>query len=525
LAGPKRPQDRVNLGDVQVAFQKALGQTKNEGGFGIDLAESRRNVDAVVAGQPVSLKHGALVIASITSCTNTSNPYVLIAAGLMARKAVEKGLKISPTVKTSFSPGSRVVTAYLEDAGLMEALDKLGFNLTGYGCMTCIGNSGPLADGMAEAIKNGSLVAASVLSGNRNFEGRVHPLAQANYLASPPLVVVYALAGTVDINLTADPLGVDRDGQPVYLKDLWPTRAEILEVVELVVKPELFREKYSNISQGSQEWNQIDIQGSVLFDWDKRSTYLQEPPFYSGLDKPLDGLTTIHGLRALAVFGDSVTTDHISPAGSIPEASPAGRYLKELGIALMDFNTYGARRGNDRVMARGTFANIRIKNLLLPGIEGGETLHFPQGERLSIFDAAQKYRQENVPLLIFAGKEYGTGSSRDWAAKGPALLGVRAVIAESFERIHRSNLAGMGILPLQFLPGVNLAALGLTGREEFELASEGELRPDGMMLMTAKDEHGCVTCFRVKVRLNSEREVNILRSGGILQAALREMLH
>jgi aconitate hydratase len=476
-------------------------------------------------GSRAEMGHGALVIAAITSCTNTSNPAVMLGAGLLARKAVARGLKVPAYVKTSLAPGSRVVTEYLEKADLMEPLSKLGFNLVGYGCTTCIGNSGPLAGEVVKAVTGADLVAAAVLSGNRNFEGRIHPYALANYLASPPLVVAYALAGTVDIDLAKDSLGNDQDGNPVYLKDIWPSNEEIRAAIEAYVKPEMFAERYSNVFSGNETWNNIKAHDSELYDWQPDSTYIQLPPFFEGLSPTPPPVGDIHAARVLAVLGDSVTTDHISPAGAIPSDGPAGKYLQEHGVTVPNFNSFGSRRGNDRVMTRGTFGNIRLKNMLVHGVEGGVTVHLPDGAQMSIFDASAKYISEGVPLIVLAGKEYGSGSSRDWAAKGPLLLGVKAVIAESFERIHRSNLVGMGILPLQYRGDENAASLGLSGTESFELEGIGEdLQPGGEIKVSALAADGKATVFWVTARLNTTLDVDVFKQGGILPAVIREML-
>jgi aconitate hydratase len=519
LAGPKRPQDRVALPDIKANFQAALSAPKSSRGYELAPEELQRTVSVELNGTQETLEQGAVVIASITSCTNTSNPFSLVSAALIAKKAVEKGLKVKPYVKTSFAPGSRVVTEYLTRAGLIEPLNQLGFNLVGYGCTTCIGNSGPITSAIGDPVKSSGLVVAAVISGNRNFEGRVHPIVKANYLASPSLVMAFALAGTVNRDLTREALGNGADGQPVYLRDVWPTDEEVRRVVYETVQPELFGQNYAGIFAGSEEWNAIQAGKSLLYDWTPASTYIQEPPFYSDLEKNRVAVRPIQGARALAVFGDSITTDHISPAGSIPPSTPAGKYLLEHGVQSKDFNSYGARRGNDRVMVRGTFANTQLKNRMVPGVEGGFTAHQPDGAQMTIFDAAMRYKEEGVPLIILAGKEYGTGSSRDWAAKGPLLLGVRAVIAESFERIHRSNLAGMGILPLQFMPGQNVDTLGLSGREEFTISGmEAGLKP-GMTLTVSA---GAIT-FQVIARLNTENEIEYIRNGGILQTALLQM--
>ncbi|GAB4481544.1 MAG: aconitate hydratase AcnA [Anaerolineales bacterium] len=528
VAGPKRPQDRLPLGAVKESFAKALVAPLSERGYA--LSPNQVNASAVMGsnGNSVELKHGSVVIAAITSCTNTSNPSVMVAAGLLAKKAVERGLKVKPYVKTSLAPGSRVVTEYLEKAGLLEPLAELGFNVVGYGCTTCIGNSGPLPGEVVKAITTGNLVAAAVLSGNRNFEGRVHPYVRANFLASPPLVVAYALAGTVEIDLTREPLGFDREGEAVYLADLWPSEQEVQETIAQTLSAELFRQKYAAVFSGNRTWNTIaeryGEQVSAVYDWDENSTYIQEPPFFADFAPQPPPLQDIKEARVLALLGDSITTDHISPAGAIPVDSPAGKYLIERGVQPRDFNSYGARRGNDRVMTRGTFANIRLKNRLLSGVEGGFTVHFPDGQQMFIFDAAMKYKKEGVPLIVLAGKEYGSGSSRDWAAKGTLLLGVRAVIAESFERIHRSNLIGMGVLPLQFLPGENATQVGLDGSEIFTLQGITDPRPNQRVQVIARKENGNEIRFQVVMRLNTPAEVQIYRHGGILPFVLRRLL-
>ncbi len=475
----------------------------------------------------VSLTHGSVVIAAITSCTNTSNPSVMIGAGLLARKAAELGLSVPPYVKTSLAPGSKVVTAYLEEAGLLPYLEQLGFHVVGYGCTTCIGNSGPLPDAIAEAIDQSRLVVAAVLSGNRNFEGRINPYVRANYLASPPLVVAFAIAGTVNIDFSSEPLGIGANGQPVYLRDIWPSQQEIADAVASALKPEMFRQQYGDVYDGNETWNAIPITNSEVYEWKADSTYIQEPPFFKDLSAEAEPLAELCGARVLALLGDSVTTDHISPAGSIALNGPAGQYLISLGVAPKDFNTYGTRRGNDRVMVRGTFANIRLKNQLVPGVEGGVTAHFPSGEQMTIFDAAELYRVEGVPLIVIAGKEYGTGSSRDWAAKGVQLLGVRAVIAESFERIHRSNLVGMGVLPLQFKEGDSAASLGLTGRDEvYDIEGLSDnIHPGQEVTVRVTRNDGKAQLFSVICRLDTPVEVNYFRNGGILQTVLREILH
>ncbi|MGB2987249.1 MAG: aconitate hydratase AcnA, partial [Phycisphaerae bacterium] len=471
------------------------------------------------------MAHGSVVIAAITSCTNTSNPSVMLAAGLVARKAVEKGLRAKSYVKTSLGPGSRVVTDYLRDAGLTPYLEQLGFHTVGYGCTTCIGNSGPLPEPVAQAVTNGDLVAAAVLSGNRNFEGRVHALVKANYLASPPLVVAFAIAGTTDIDLTSEPLGVGSGGKDVYLKDIWPSQAEIAEAVSQSVTPESFRRQYGSVFDGSVEWNRISGATSDTYHWDESSTYVQNPPFFAGLTKEVKPIAPISGARVLVMVADSVTTDHISPAGAIKPDSPAGRYLQERGVKPVDFNTYGSRRGNDRVMTRGTFANIRLRNLLAPGTEGGVTIYLPTGEQMPVFDAAEKYRADGMPLVVIAGKEYGTGSSRDWAAKGTLLLGVRAVIAESFERIHRSNLIGMGILPLQFKDGDNRESLGITGHEVFDfIGLSNDLKPGQNIEVRLTDPKTRTSrSITLTARVDTPVEVEYYRNGGILPAVLRQL--
>jgi aconitate hydratase len=469
--------------------------------------------------------HGAVVIAAITSCTNTSNPSVMLAAGLLAQKAVALGLTVKPYVKTSLAPGSRVVTDYYHKTGLDVPLEKLGFNLVGYGCTTCIGNSGPLPEEVAEAVNSGNLVAAAVLSGNRNFEGRVNPLVKANYLASPPLVVAYALAGTVDLDLSTEPLGVGSNGRPVYLKDIWPSREEISEVLAKALGPEMFRKRYEGVFESNPTWNALPVTESELFPWDAASTYIQEPPFLLDLSPNPSPIQPLHGARVLAALGDSVTTDHISPAGNISKASPAAKYLVQHGVDPADFNSYGARRGNDRVMTRGTLANIRIRNHLAPGTEGGVTRHLPDGEVMSIYDAAMKYKAERVPLVLLAGAEYGTGSSRDWAAKGTFLLGVRAVLAVSFERIHRSNLVGMGILPLELPGGKSWESLGLTGEEVFDIPDlNDQIKPRSMLTVRAVKASGGVTEFQALARIDTPVELGYYRNGGILQTVLRKLV-
>ncbi len=525
LAGPKRPQDRVPLSEMKSAFKKALTAPIKERGYELPSEALERRAVFSSNGDQLEMGHGAVVIAAITSCTNTSNPSVMVAAGLVAKKALEKGLKVKPYVKTSLAPGSRVVVEYLQSAGLLEALGQLGFHVVGFGCTTCIGNSGPLPAEVAKAITSTDLVAAAVISGNRNFEGRVHPLVKANFLASPPLVVAYALAGTVDIDLLNEPLGYDRQGQPVYLKDIWPTNEEVARTIEQNLNTEMFREKYAQVFEGSEMWQAIDAPRGELYEWDETSTYIHHPPYFEGLTLEVPPIREIRGARVLAMFGDSITTDHISPAGNIPAESPAGKWLIERSVQPKDFNSYGARRGNDLVMVRGTFANIRLKNLLVAPKEGYWTRHFPDGEEMTIFDAAMKYKAEGVPVIVIAGKEYGTGSSRDWAAKGPALQGVRAVIAESFERIHRSNLVGMGILPLRFMEGQNAESLGLDGSEVFDIEGlHDALQPRAVLNVKAHKADGRVVEFKVQALLNTPVEVEYYRNGGILHTVLRRLL-
>ncbi len=524
LAGPKRPQDRINLTDMKPAFRHALTHEVGLHGFGLQEEELDRKAVVKTEQGEYEIGHGAVVIAAITSCTNTSNPSVMLAAGLLAKKAVERGLKVKPFVKTSLAPGSRVVTEYLKQAGLLEPLAELGFNVVGYGCTTCIGNSGPLPGPVVEAITSEDLVVASVISGNRNFEGRVHSLVKASYLASPPLVVAYALAGTVDVDLDKEPIGVDADGQPVYLRDLWPTTEEINALIDEHITADLFISKYASVFAGDEHWQRIPVSEGDLYPWDEKSTYIHHPPFFQDLGLDVPSIEDVLHARLLALLGDSITTDHISPAGNIPADGPAGRFLISRGVEPKDFNSFGSRRGNDLVMTRGTFANIRLKNQLVPGVEGGYTRHFPDGEQMFIFDAAMKYKEEGVPLLVMAGKEYGTGSSRDWAAKGTLLLGVRAVIAESFERIHRSNLVGMGVLPLQFMPGENAETLGIRGDEVFDIEGLGDdLQPFSEVTVTAHKDNGEQVRFKARVLLNTPTEVTYYRNGGILHTVLRNM--
>jgi aconitate hydratase len=516
MAGPRRPQDRVLLGGVKESFQKVYPKEAER----IKHAATRA-ADATAG----DLEDGAVVIAAITSCTNTSNPSVMVGAGLVAKKAVERGLKPRPWVKTSLAPGSQVVTRYLDEAGLTPYLEQLGFYTVGYGCTTCIGNTGPLPEEVALPIVEKGLAVAAVLSGNRNFEGRIHPLVRANYLASPPLVVAYALAGTIDIDLVQDPLGVDTAGNVVYLRDLWPTQEEVRETIAASLRPEMFREQYGNVFSGNETWNEVKVTEGDYYAWNPVSTYIQEPPFFVGLEPEPAPRTDIAAARVLAYFGDSVTTDHISPAGSIAANSPAGRYLVENGVSEIEFNSYGTRRGNHNVLVRGTFANIRIRNRLVPGIEGGYTRYLPTDEEMSIYEAAMRYVAAGTPTIVLAGKEYGTGSSRDWAAKGPLLQGVRAVLAESFERIHRSNLVGMGILPLQFLPDQSAENLGLTGEETFDITGiVGQMQPKQRLTVTATSLDGVVKVFEVISRIDTPVEVHYYENGGILQTVLRQMM-
>jgi aconitate hydratase len=518
LAGPKRPQDRVPLAQAKQAFQKALPEMAKK-------SEPGRTVTVQLNGSSFDLGHGAVVISAITSCTNTSNPSVMISAGLVAKNAVERGLKTKPWVKTSLAPGSKVVTGYLKDSGLLPYLERLGFFLVGYGCTTCIGNSGPLPEKVAAAIQEGDLVAVAVLSGNRNFEGRIHAQVRANYLASPPLVVAYALAGRMDFDPYRDPLGEDKSGKPVYLNDIWPTSEQVQEAVYRSVKSEMFEKEYSAVFEGDERWKAMPVPRGELFAWDADSTYVREAPFFQDMPRQPSPPADIFGARSLALLGDSVTTDHISPAGSIEKDGPAARYLTGRGVEPKDFNQYGARRGNHEVMMRGAFANTRLKNQLAPGTEGGWTVHLPDKKEMSIYDAAMAYRDEGVPLVIIAGKEYGSGSSRDWAAKGPRLLGVKAVIAESYERIHRSNLIGMGILPLEFKRGENAASLGLNGFERFDvLGVAKELKVAGDLRVKAVNDLGEEKEFRVTCRIDTPAELDYYRHGGILEYVLRQLL-
>jgi aconitate hydratase len=481
------------------------------------------SVTVTLDGEEAQLRHGSAVIAAITSCTNTSNPSVMIGAGLLAKKAVEKGLTVEPHVKTSLAPGSKVVTEYLQTSGLLEYLEELRFDVVGYGCTTCIGNSGPLPEQISKAVEENDLVVAAVLSGNRNFEGRINPDVRANYLASPPLVVAYALAGTVDIDLANDPIGEDENGNPVYLRDIWPSQEEVAKEIEGALDPQIYKRQYANVYTGNEQWNAVDVPSGDLYEWDPDSTYIQEPSFFKGLSAEAEDLTDIKGARVLVKVGDSVTTDHISPAGAIPSKSPAGQYLISKGVEPRNFNSYGSRRGNHEVMVRGTFGNIRLRNQLVSR-EGGYTVHFPDGEETTIYEASTRYQEEGVPLIVLAGKEYGTGSSRDWAAKGSFLLGVKAVIAQTFERIHRSNLIGMGVLPLQFMEGENADSLGLIGKETYDVEGLGDLSPGMELTVRATGEDGATKEFRVKARVDSPVEVEYLRNGGILQTVLRQLL-
>ncbi len=544
MAGPKRPQDRILLSAMKHPWEQDLGATfgkpspaahdstpngmANEGGESavavLEADPGTNGVEVEYDGETFVLKHGAVVIAAITSCTNTSNPSVMVAAGLVARNAVARGLTRQPWVKTSLAPGSRVVTDYLDNAKLSEPLNAMGFNLVGYGCTTCIGNSGPLPDEIATAVQENDLVVCSVLSGNRNFEGRINQHIKANYLASPPLVVAYAIAGTTDIDLTTEPLGQDTDGNNVYLSDLWPSQQEISDTMAAAISAEIFEKQYSHATEGPEEWKAVKAPTGDIFAWDESSTYIQEPPFF--VDMPVDPepITAINGARCLVSVGDSTTTDHISPAGAIKPSSPAGKFLQESGVAVSDFNSYGSRRGNDRVMTRGTFANIRLRNLLAPGTEGGVTTHIPSGEQMSIYDASLKYKETGTPLIVLAGKEYGTGSSRDWAAKGTYLLGVQAVIAESYERIHRSNLIGMGVLPLQFREGESREAFELDGTETYSIALNDDLKPRQAVEVTATKSNGDEVHFVTTCRIDTPVEVDYYRNGGILHTVLRQLL-
>jgi len=547
LAGPRRPQDRVALSGVKANFlaelpnlrvgnrsaakpkPETVGRWEAEGGGVAAAVEAPVEIDFKLAGEACKLRHGSVVIAAITSCTNTSNPSVMLAAGLLARKAVARGLRSRPWVKTSLAPGSKVVTDYLRESGLLTDLEALRFHVVGYGCTTCIGNSGPLPAPVSKAIAEGELVAAAVLSGNRNFEGRISPEVRANYLASPPLVVAYALAGRIDIDLTREPLGVDREGHEVLLAEIWPTQAEIEEAMRTSLRSEQFQREYADVFRGDEAWRELEVPAGSTFAWEENSTYVRRPPYFEGMGLEPAPIADLSGARCLALLGDSITTDHISPAGSIKKESPAGAYLIGCGVEPRDFNSYGSRRGNHEAMVRGTFANVRIRNRMVPGVEGGFTLHVPSQTQMSIFDAAMRYAQEGTPLIVLAGKEYGSGSSRDWAAKGPALQGVRAVIAESYERIHRSNLVGMGIAPLEFAAGQSAASLGLTGLETFSIeglaaALAGTFSPGREVVVRAERADGTAIEFLAKIRLDTPREAEYYRHGGILTYVLRQLL-
>jgi aconitate hydratase len=571
VAGPKRPQDRIELPQLKNEFLSAFSRPITENGFGKKAEDLSRTItvsaqDAPASGggsqEPVTLqsaqakntnpttelemannrptpnqvaetpvqgtgvlRHGSVLIAAITSCTNTSNPSVMLAAGLLAKKAVERGLEINPLVKASLAPGSRVVTDYLEKTGLQPYLDRLGFNLVGYGCTTCIGNSGPLPAPIDEAVTKHDVVAASVLSGNRNFEARVHQNIKANFLMSPPLVVAFALAGRVDIDLTSEPIGKNRDGQPVFLREIWPSLQEVRDVMRHALKAEVFQKLYRDFASQNPKWNEIPATAGNVYQWDRASTYIQEPPFFNNFQLAAGEIKPIRGARALGIFGDSVTTDHISPAGSIKKSSPAGKYLQDHGVEFADFNSYGSRRGNDRVMTRGTFANVRIKNLMVAGVEGGVTRYQPGGEQMSIYDAAMRYAEHGTPLIVIAGQEYGTGSSRDWAAKGTSLLGVKCVVAQSYERIHRSNLVGMGVLPLQFKEGVSARTLNLDGSEVFDIAGlDGSIRPQQDLVLKITRANGATQEVSVRCRIDTPIEVDYYRHGGILPFVLRQLI-
>ena len=533
VAGPKRPQDRIDLDHLGSSFHELFSKPAKEGGYGKnpDAFDEKVTVSvngeqpAVAADKKGAVGHGSVLIAAITSCTNTSNPSVMLAAGLLAKKAVERGLKVNPTVKTSLAPGSRVVTDYLAKTGLQPFLDRLGFNIVGYGCTTCIGNSGPLHPNIEQAITEKDLVAASVLSGNRNFEARVHQSIKANFLMSPPLVVAFALAGRVDIDLTHEPLGKDSGGKEVYLREIWPSLSEVRDAMASALSPEVFRHLYSDFASQNPKWNEIPATAGVVYQWDEKSDYIHDPPYFSEFSLEVGDIADIGGARPLGIFGDSVTTDHISPAGAIKQTSPAGQYLIARGVKPVDFNSYGSRRGNDLVMTRGTFANVRIKNLMVPGVEGGVTIYYPDKEQLPIYDAAVRYRQDGVPLVVIAGHEYGTGSSRDWAAKGTLLLGVKAVIAQSFERIHRSNLVGMGVLPLQFADGTSAQSLGLDGSEVYHIkALSNDIRPRQKLPVTIERQDGRSETIEVVLRIDTPIEVDYYRQGGILPYVLRGLV-
>jgi aconitate hydratase len=536
VAGPKRPQDHIPLSGLKSGFSNLFAKPIAEGGYGkegaslaerhaIELVESSDPAAAAYGKRRVEVGHGSVLIAAITSCTNTSNPSVMLAAGLLAKKAVERGLVANPAVKTSLGPGSRVVADYLDRTGLQPYLDKVGFQVVGFGCTTCIGNSGPLHPQIEEAIVKGDLVAASVLSGNRNFEARVHQNIKANFLMSPPLVVAFALAGRVDIDLGVEPIGVDASGNSVFLRDIWPSLEEVRDAMRSALSPDSFRRLYSDFASQNPKWNEVPSSTGVIYGWDSESTYIQEPPFFQDFSLQAGTIQGISGARALGIFGDSVTTDHISPAGAIKKTSPAGRFLAEHGVGFEDFNSYGSRRGNDRIMTRGTFANVRIKNLMVPGVEGGVTVYQPTGEQMAIYDAAMKHQADGTPLVIFAGQEYGTGSSRDWAAKGTRLLGVKAVVAQSFERIHRSNLVGMGVLPLQFPEGVSAQTLGLVGDEEFSFEGlDDAIKPMSDVVLRITKANGEKASVTLRSRIDTAIEVDYFRHGGILPFVLRQLL-
>ncbi len=524
IAGPKRPQDRIPLSQVGPTYRQTLIAPSGFKGMGLSENDLDRSGIVSKNGARELITHGAVVIAAITSCTNTSNPSVMLAAGLVAKKAVERGLTVKNYVKTSLAPGSLVVTEYLKKSGLLVFLEQLGFYLVGYGCTTCIGNSGPLDEAVEKAIVDNDLVVSAVLSGNRNFEGRVHPLTKTNYLASPPLVVAYALAGSTAVDITREPLGEDKQGKPVYLKDIWPTPWEVAEAIRQFVTPDMFRERYADVFTGTQAWQRVEVSGTELYAWDEHSTYIRKPPFFEGLTTGRQQIQPLAGMRVLALFGDSVTTDHISPAGQIAPGSPAALYLLGKGIEQRDWNSYGSRRGNDQVMSRGTFANIRIHNLLVPGVEGNATIYHPTGERMTFFDAAMKYKDAVIPLCILAGKEYGSGSSRDWAAKGPFMQGVKAVIAESYERIHRSNLIGMGILPLQFINGESAKSLKLTGAETFAIDISDTSVPQQEINVSATASDGTITTFKAVSRIDTPIEIQYYRDGGILRTVLKKLV-
>ncbi len=526
VAGPKRPQDRIELPKLKNEFISAFSKPVTESGFGMKAEDlGKTKADVALTGGKSTIGHGSVLIAAITSCTNTSNPSVMLAAGLLAKKAVEKGLTVNASVKASLAPGSRVVTDYLNATGLTPYLDKLGFNLVGYGCTTCIGNSGPLHPAIEEAVVKNNLVAAAVLSGNRNFEARVHQNIKANFLMSPPLVVAFALAGHVDIDLANDPIGTGKDGKPVHLRDIWPSLKEVRDLMQAALQPEVFRKLYKDFAAQNPKWNEISSSNGNVYEWDRKSTYIQEPPFFENFSMTPGSIKPITGARALGIFGDSVTTDHISPAGSFKKTTPAGKYLVENGVAVEDFNSYGSRRGNDRVMTRGTFANVRIKNLIVPGVEGGVTKLHPSGEQVSIYDASMKYQAEKTPLIILAGQEYGTGSSRDWAAKGTNLLGVKAVVAQSFERIHRSNLVGMGVLPLQFKEGVSALALKLDGTETYDIVGlDANIKPQQDLTLKIRRQDGTVENVAVRCRIDTPIEIDYYQHGGILPYVLRQLV-